>query len=357
MPSLKTSLESSFTKSIYRLFKKKKWDLAIDNINEKLGDTKIDWDDQSIIYMYLTVAYAYFLKEDFARTKNHLNFFLLKEFPNNGAGTLFLAYLHLLENDKPAAINLYTKLLKNPPYFRKAKKILNFLKKSNHNNFANYRPRFFYQHNFSLNHSDFFIKLFLITFVLSWVVVLTFYSTNELRKELSQEKESEAQQSGELTPPLPPPFAGFYQDMEIAIKERKINDAIIIYNQALNHDPNLGIEERFNILKSFLPTPEFSDLDFVKNLKPLKDNPTFYQGVYLKFIAEYQFTRNNSDHFTLVQHRGYSLIIPSDARYSLGRKQKYQVIIRLNKVNPQQQVLGEKVRINFINTEKPLIKK
>ena len=144
----KKSLEFGFLKLVHKFFNKKEIDKAIELLQQKLDDEKENWDDSSIVYLYLTLAYAFYLKEDFKKSKHHLNYNLLREFPENSQGLFFLAFYFLLENDKPQAITLYTKLLKNPACFKRSQKILNKLKTFEKKNFAIENPSFFYKHQF-----------------------------------------------------------------------------------------------------------------------------------------------------------------------------------------------------------------
>ncbi len=341
----KKFLEFKFLKLIHKFFKKGEIDKAIELLKQKLLLEEGDWDDSSIIYLYLTLAYGFYLKEDFEKSKRYLTFNLLKEFPENGQGLFFLAFYHLLENDKPQAITLYTKLLKNPACFKKSQEILNKLKDSE-KNFVLENPAFFYKHQFFLGKRNNFTKIGLGTFFL-FLSLAIFYNFDNI-KEVTLDLKAKFSPELEETP-LPEPFNHYFNEMKRAIAENKINEAIVLFNQALFFSPDLVVREKFEILREFVVKPE---LKFISDQIPwekIKKNPSFYENTFFKIVGKFQYKKKNY-HFKSLKYPAYEFTIslPENVGF-LDKRNTYQVFFQFSEIKGDQ-LFGKGIGIDYINT-------
>ncbi len=349
MPQFKKSLDFKFLKTIHTLFKKKNWDNALELLKEKL-ESDIFWDDKSIIYLYLTIAYAFYLKEDYHRSKRYLQDNLLEEFPSNGEGLLFAAFFFLLEDKKPQAIALYTQILNNPNYHKKSQKILNKLKESSNENLAINNPSFFYQHQFFLDkkwdYSFFFWGIILLSLGVGiyYGVEKNWFITGleKIQKTFTERNLEEEN--------IPSPFNYYFKEMKKAIADKDINQAIILYNQALNLSPNVAIQEKFRILKNFIANPEIELITLGIPFAALKENPLFYQGIFLQITGKLQSKKGSQYTFRSKQYPQYRFIITFSKDQKIVKKNTYQVFFQFENLE-KNQLSGKGIGLRYINNK------
>jgi len=77
----------------------------------------------------------------------------------------------------------------------------------------------------------------------------------------------------------------YFNQMKRYIKRGNINEAVIIYNRIQNSDVNILIKEKFNLLASAQPLPNFFSFKNIKSLKTILKNQDLYKNIYVKYAG------------------------------------------------------------------------
>ena len=125
---------------------------------------------------------------------------------------------------------------------------------------------------------------------LSVVFFIAFYQFQSIEKmAMSLKEKFFAEKLTEES--LPEPFSYYFAEMEKSISEKKINQAMVLFNQALFFSPDLVVKGKFEILKSFITNPELRLIPDDIPFKEIKKNPYLYEGTFFKIVAKFQYKK------------------------------------------------------------------
>ena len=310
-------------------YNKKKYSFCIRSCQDILNYSPIKAELQSIIGL------CYLNLNDINKAESYFQ----KSFeldPYLSHGLLGYAYIDLIKNRMNAALFKYTRLVKLKKEKRRSMRIINLIKKnSKENSFIlrknihffiplrisialSFRLSFLKNINFFgwLNKKNWkFVKvifLLLFLFGLSYFLSkkLPYFKNTATDIQLRNDPlaniylfETNIDSAKLSTKEI----ADSFEMMKKYIRSKRINEAIVLYNNIIQSDINLLLKEKFNLLYEFVPKPNFATFENTYLIEDQIGNNQF-KNTYVKLVGIVSKFKNlNNDqvtfNFTLTEKR------------------------------------------------------